>query len=1528
MRSLKLLLLVVVACIVFSKNAFATLWVQAGPCNLSSCVWYNASNIENDPNYWWPFNTLGDYKGRMPLKKGQSNALIINVTPLNSVPIQGVILCIMAQNDKVDYDPPTAITVDLQESPDGTNWTTVRSKTINFPTDVTTAPERQYGRYFIDFRFDEPYPLDTSKYYRLLIYKSVEGGYSGALRLMFSKNANLGGWTADVTDYAFRIIYSNVTGTPTESDAFVITDELIIDQNWTVGYIEIPTSPAKEKLDSYNNKGSFWITAKGRLYIPSNITSDIKVEQKGRMYVSAGDRVFWQIGDSKDNPIPPDKTVEWFFNCEGTARRAGWFAIYECTWSKVHIYGSPINHWYAEIVEDAPAGQDYIKVKGDVTSEWRVGDKIFIGGTKYSETRHTNDWWRDSTWYEITALSYDSGTNTTTINITPALKFYKEKGGRVILLRRNVKIYGDKITTGNNRADFERISKMQHMKVYWTWVSWVRKFPFIHECHRYQDPTKYDMVDEFVGVLYTDVFNSFVTIRLRGVKFKNIAIAFSITNGGWPDDSMGIYKSTAEIDGFIQISPTMGLQVDSCKEAEVKNFWIQAHQGIRIRLCGAKVHDGVFFNSGRGIVFEGARGAEVYNVLGHGLYQDSNNPPDSTTWAGFFTYIGDIPSSNNYIHDCRVEGGAFSIIYIEADDGGINDWYHNITWDEATVEISEAFREDWVEGTLIKLTKWNGADKNDWMIFKYGNIHRTGEGLDDTVHRTEGGGKYALRLEPKLAGYDFKDYKIRLVDVEAGKPVQYIGYIYVNCSYFNNATDYILPEIYLEGLGIDPTEEPTARWVFPNESYCGKWISFAVVGTAKEPGVAYAVIKIKSDGTYPYVYIDDDVAVWTGKIDYRGEEVWLEGEPARPPAEFPYIVPYDIWNQPISVLQATGTIGRLIVENSKMISPRFKLHKVNTTIPIIFALEEENPYTVKLTIYKLPSGDLVVYNVTMTKMGGTRYYYYGWFANETGEFLIECYAPELFVKDSMVITILSEEEWWATQQNVTTILENLRNSSEILDEINKTVHDNYNILLEINTTTHDTYGYLVSKWGSLTAQQLFDLSAQTRDIARYINETRWGTYIFADIINKWGSYSAEILFTVSNQTKTIADYINTTRWGSLTAQQLYEISEKAYNISKYINETRWENRTAEDLFNISEQIKTLAEEIDQTTKSYNAYFTTWNATLYSPVFADFDVSELVYPGKIWKATLIFTHLNGTPIDADYITVKIYDPAQDIVYETNMTRITVGTYLAMWAIPSDPALGLYTATAEVYLNNTLVAKRYKVFRVAQIGPADLILKVRKKYVSRGDYLPIEITIKNMGGIGADFKLTYWIEVNGRKYSEAAETLFVEGGGELTVIRDIYIPMNVPLGPAIVKAKLYYDPSQPEPEAWQTVEITPAPVGGRGYPLMVVKPKYVLTLDIEPRVFNITILDEKGNVILKKEMRSGEQILLESGRYRIIIEAPGYEKREFDIVISRDTTLVARLEVKKRETPQQPLMILLIIIITILIYGWKRRWKVQK
>ena len=189
------------------------------------------------------------------------------------------------------------------------------------------------------------------------------------------------------------------------------------------------------------------------------------------------------------------------------------------------------------------------------------------------------------------------------------------------------------------------------------------------------------------------------------------------------------------------------------------------------------------------------------------------------------------------------------------------------------------------------------------------------------------------------------------------------------------------------------------------------------------------------------------------------------------------------------------------------------------------------------------------------------------------------------------------------------LLELNNNIISKLNAINQSIQENQNYLTEINQTTHNTYTYVVSKWGSYTANDLYSISNQAKEIANYINQTRWNNYNFEDIMNKWGSYTATDLYSVSNQAKEIANYINQTRWNNYVASDLYSISNQAYAISNYINQTRWDTLTANDLYSLSQDIQALASNINQTVNQINstsnliyttqlAYFPTWNTTFF------------------------------------------------------------------------------------------------------------------------------------------------------------------------------------------------------------------------------------------------------------------------------------------------------------------------------------------
>jgi len=284
----------------------------------------------------------------------------------------------------------------------------------------------------------------------------------------------------------------------------------------------------------------------------------------------------------------------------------------------------------------------------------------------------------------------------------------------------------------------------------------------------------------------------------------------------------------------------------------------------------------------------------------------------------------------------------------------------------------------------------------------------------------------------------------------------------------------------------------------------------------------------------------------------------------------------------------------------------------------------------------------------------------------------------------------------------------------------------------------------------------------------------------------------------------------------------------------------------------------------------NRTLTGWNFT--QGYIADYDVAELVYPGKEWKATLTITTIDGFPVDADKVVVKIYDPSQTLVLTKNMSRISTGAYMVEWSVPASPALGLYQTFAEVYKDGSLITKKYKVFRVAQTGPADIRVTALQKYIKKGENLPIKIEIKNAGGIGTDFQISYWIEKDSGSYEETTETIYVAGGETKTIYRDIYVPMIVSKGSAWIKAKAFYDPSQPEAYSQDTFYISEgiSEERGGGFTFAPTEPtKYPLIIIVSaPRPVDIYIYGCNNTLIKKIPHATGIVTeFLDEGKYII-------------------------------------------------------------
>lgn len=94
---------------------------------------------------------------------------------------------------------------------------------------------------------------------------------------------------------------------------------------------------------------------------------------------------------------------------------------------------------------------------------------------------------------------------------------------------------------------------------------------------------------------------------------------------------------------------------------------------------------------------------------------------------------------------------------------------------------------------------------------------------------------------------------------------------------------------------------------------------------------------------------------------------------------------------------------------------RETLHKTGSAIKVRF--KSKSGDTCKVYVYK-PDGTEVVSGAGMTEMGTTGIYYYDLTLNSdwgTGEFLIKCVDEDEGIEDSITITVLSENGYFATQ---------------------------------------------------------------------------------------------------------------------------------------------------------------------------------------------------------------------------------------------------------------------------------------------------------------------------------------------------------------------------------------------------------------------------------------------------------------------------------------------------------------------------------
>jgi len=235
-------------------------------------------------------------------------------------------------------------------------------------------------------------------------------------------------------------------------------------------------------------------------------------------------------------------------------------------------------------------------------------------------------------------------------------------------------------------------------------------------------------------------------------------------------------------------------------------------------------------------------------------------------------------------------------------------------------------------------------------------------------------------------------------------------------------TSTYLPRIVLYGAGISETESVM-------EDVTDEWSLVMAAGTPTRDG--WAIVDVKCKGTSGTVYVAD-LVVATTQINVAESKYWSDGT-------IPVIVStglagaIDIWNVPVVGLVAGGSIGKMLRIHNGILN-RETTCKTGSTIKVRF--KSESGDTCKIYAYK-PDGTEVINGATMTEVGATGLYYYNLTFDTswgTGDFLIKCVDEDTGLEDCITITVLSEDDWHATHNEIQTVESKIDDIEDKLDE--------------------------------------------------------------------------------------------------------------------------------------------------------------------------------------------------------------------------------------------------------------------------------------------------------------------------------------------------------------------------------------------------------------------------------------------------------------------------------------------------------------
>ncbi len=585
------------------------------------------------------------------------------------------------------------------------------------------------------------------------------------------------------------------------------------------------------------------------------------------------------------------------------------------------FYGESGTHYRATLSGASQKGDTEIKVKGDYT-DWEVGDNIHLTFGRYSIGYSYNDY-RNQDVRKITNISYDAGTDETTIELDSALTYYydltdygvnyAEVGIIITEADIDMWVYNiDKsapIRIGAKDGDYCKTATHTNKLDEYSYMNSIEcpsmegiLFMDYYRRHWRASYSRYRLQEDKKGYNWKDVFfwNNYYTIYDEyrpNIKGENIS-AFRSSMGTFYTHLRGVRNPNGHFKNGFAYGGSFGFYTASNFGMTIENYEMEANY-IYYNASGSAgtvLKNNKFRKASVGVYWAG--GADVTGYNNKWIYIDYRSSYSATTDTTMGMYLLNTATvasgESNFYNDDILYARAY--VRVKA-DASINIYTENPTAQKiVTGRMFQATNEHKLMGTGSQIRYKNFLGDNiEQMI--------STEGI--SIQDDDGAGGLQWKLEPHDETFSYKYTKNSIITKNiVNKPFSVTVKLKINDASFY-AGIHELPKITLRGQGISESQAivtalPMTDWQF-----------ITVTGVPKTSGFVFVDIEFSSEGADKSIMVDDmisspqDLRVSTDQnTTYRGQSLdTLFAET---------ITPFNVWSADKDLDYGNNSFGKAV----------------------------------------------------------------------------------------------------------------------------------------------------------------------------------------------------------------------------------------------------------------------------------------------------------------------------------------------------------------------------------------------------------------------------------------------------------------------------------------------------------------------------------------------------------------------------------------------------------------------------------------